>query len=208
MCFSAEASFTASAVLGIVGIALLKQTKKRSLLLLASFPLLFALQQFSEGILWTYLPSEETTSITTVAKFTFMAFAYMIWPIYVPLSLLLPEVNPQRRKIIEIALLCGTFFSFTFLFLEVAGLITTEVNLIGYSVRFTSDYLYFQLFYLLVLFIPFFISSLKGMKMYGFSIVGAFLFTQLFFSLYSISVWCFFSALISLSMFFILRRNG
>lgn len=54
MCFSATASFTASAVLGITGIATLRQVKFKSLIFLACLPLLFAIQQFNEGLIWLY----------------------------------------------------------------------------------------------------------------------------------------------------------
>ena len=57
MCFSAAASFTAGAVLTGIGVATLRKVEHPTYYLFASIPLLFAVQQFSEGVLWLTLPS-------------------------------------------------------------------------------------------------------------------------------------------------------
>ena len=55
MCFSASASFGAGIVLSSIGIATITKTQSRSQLSLAFIPLIFAVQQFSEGFLWLSL---------------------------------------------------------------------------------------------------------------------------------------------------------
>jgi hypothetical protein len=52
MCFSASASFIAGGSLSAVGVATLKQTKARTELPLAMIPLLFGVQQLTEGVIW------------------------------------------------------------------------------------------------------------------------------------------------------------
>jgi hypothetical protein len=52
MCFSAGASFGASAVLGAIGIVTLTKAKTTDQIPFASIPLLFAVQQAVEGTLW------------------------------------------------------------------------------------------------------------------------------------------------------------
>lgn len=82
MCFSAEASFTTAAVLTTIGFAGLKINFSRSQLFLAMIPLLFAIQQFFEGVLWLGL--ESTTfpiTILMLAKKIFLIFAFLVWPI-------------------------------------------------------------------------------------------------------------------------------
>ena len=59
MCFSAGASFAGGAVLSVVGIATQGKVRKPKQRLFAVIPLLFALQQFAEGILWITLKSGE-----------------------------------------------------------------------------------------------------------------------------------------------------
>jgi hypothetical protein len=63
MCFSATASFTAGATLSALGIATLTQIRSRRELLLGSFPLLFAIQQFIEGLVWLTI---DQTSLNTI----------------------------------------------------------------------------------------------------------------------------------------------
>ena len=48
MCFSAIASFTAAAIMADAGAVALKLKKKKTLILLAFVPILFALQQVSD----------------------------------------------------------------------------------------------------------------------------------------------------------------
>jgi hypothetical protein len=55
MCFSAGASFTAGVLLTFVGSETLRKVHKPSQLALASIPVFFAAQQFTEGVLWSTL---------------------------------------------------------------------------------------------------------------------------------------------------------
>ena len=58
MCFSATASFTAAAIVGSIGAVTLwkaARLRDRALLPIAAFPVLFALQQTVEGLLWLEL---------------------------------------------------------------------------------------------------------------------------------------------------------
>lgn len=51
MCFSASVSFSAGAVLSVIGVATLRQVKRPAEILFAATPILFALQQIAEGLL-------------------------------------------------------------------------------------------------------------------------------------------------------------
>ncbi len=55
MCFSPEASFTASAVITTVGIISLKKSQNTESKIMACIPLFFGLQQFAEGVVWLSL---------------------------------------------------------------------------------------------------------------------------------------------------------
>ena len=52
MCFSAGASFTASAVLAATGVTTLREVRSKRELPLALLPTIFSIQQFIEGLLW------------------------------------------------------------------------------------------------------------------------------------------------------------
>ena len=83
MCFSATASFTASALLTPVGLYALRRTYQSDprYLALAAFPLLFGIQQAIEGGLWLALEGRATLSTSTTAL-GFLFFAYLLWPIF------------------------------------------------------------------------------------------------------------------------------
>ena len=52
MCFSATASFSVGAILLGLGTLTLKAARRPPELVLAAIPLLFAIQQLSEGVIW------------------------------------------------------------------------------------------------------------------------------------------------------------
>ena len=52
MCFSATASFSAGAVLLGIGALTVKSSHRRREMPLAAIPLLFAIQQLTEGVIW------------------------------------------------------------------------------------------------------------------------------------------------------------
>ncbi|CAD5936782.1 hypothetical protein PCC9214_01658 [Planktothrix tepida] len=99
MCFSATASFTASLSLSVLGIATLTQTTSKNQLLLASFPLLFATQQFLEGMVWLNL-DHQSSLLYFIGAYGFLGFATGIWLILCPVSVYLLENNPLRKKVI------------------------------------------------------------------------------------------------------------
>ena len=55
MCFSATASFGASAVLGTLGVITVAKAKTKPQKFFGTIPLLFSIQQLTEGLLWVSL---------------------------------------------------------------------------------------------------------------------------------------------------------
>ena len=98
MCFSANASFTAGAVLTIIGVASVIKAPHRSQLLFAAIPLLFGVQQLAEGVLWLTLPNPDQVNTQKVFTYIFLFFAQVVWPVWVPIAFLLLEKNTNRRK--------------------------------------------------------------------------------------------------------------
>ncbi|PKR79803.1 hypothetical protein CW751_13310 [Brumimicrobium salinarum] len=89
MCFSAEASFIAGGALTVIGAATIKKTTQKSQLWFASIPLVFGVQQISEGILWLTLPHPEMIYTQRIATYIFIFFAQVIWPFIVPFGVLM-----------------------------------------------------------------------------------------------------------------------
>jgi hypothetical protein len=111
MCFSASASFGAGIVLSAIGIASLKKTKQPSQSFFASIPLLFAVQQITEGFLWLALKNPGYGFLLQPATYIFLAFAQIIWPTFVPLAIFLLEKKPNRLKTLRMLIGIGAIIS-------------------------------------------------------------------------------------------------
>ena len=83
MCFSATASFVTTAVLISLGCYALKNAFQfnKKYLVLAFIPLLFALQQFFEGLEWLCF-SYEQHQFLPILSLLYLFFAFFLWPAY------------------------------------------------------------------------------------------------------------------------------
>jgi hypothetical protein len=111
MCFSATASFTASAALATIGLLTLTKTKIRHEWMLASVPLLFAIQQLTEGLLWLALKRGVSFGPYWPTQ-VYALFVGVVWPILIPLGVLLTEPNRKRQLFVGIPLLLGIAIAF------------------------------------------------------------------------------------------------
>lgn len=194
MCFSATASFVASAGLGGVGVASVSKSTKRDFLL-ALAPLFFSLQQFLEGILWTV---DKSSMAATVFGYGFLFFAYLWWPVYIPLGVYLHEWSSRRRKWILLFLLLGIGISLYLLYTLISYPLVVSVD--GHHLVYSTDgslSLFGAVFYAVAIAGAFLVSSSPFVRAFGLltllSWIGAYMITQVSFA----SVWCFFAAIIS-----------
>ncbi|MFN3522785.1 MAG: DUF6629 family protein [Phenylobacterium sp.] len=98
MCFSASASFVAAAVTGAAGLACLARVRRPAEIPLAATPLIFAIQQAIEGLIWLRL-GHDPAAPTAGLALAFLVFAQVVWPIYAPLGVLLAEPEQRRRRL-------------------------------------------------------------------------------------------------------------
>ncbi|MCK7469206.1 MAG: hypothetical protein MZU91_14520 [Desulfosudis oleivorans] len=111
MCFSAGASFAGGIVIAAAGIATIRKVRKPSQMLFASIPLLFALQQFSEGVVWVTLRSGGNSTIQYAATLVFMVTALIVWPVLMPLAAFKMESIKIRKRILVAFLTAGVVVS-------------------------------------------------------------------------------------------------
>ena len=206
MCFSATASLIAGGVLSATGVLTLKQAKTKAELPFASIPLLFGIQQLIEGVVWLSFGNSALNSISTYA---YSIFSHVLWPIFVPASILLLEKDPVRRRILQvftgIGLAVGIYL-FYFIFLD--GVASQILN---HSVAYNSPHLYLPFVLTLYVFatcISFFISSNKIINTIGVVMIASFLIAGWFFSETFISVWCFFAAILSVLVYWYFKRKS
>jgi len=208
MCFSATASFGAGVVLTVIGVATLKKTHHPSQWLFACIPFFFGVQQMAEGLLWLSIPNPQYAGIQKPATFVFLFFAQVLWPLWIPIAVLLLEKNETNKQIQRVlvgaGVMVGSYLAYSLLRFHV------EAKITGHHIQYVQDYsvslrYYSYALYGLATILPPFFSHIRGMKMLGISVLVSYLITALFYDHYVLSVWCFFSSLISLSIYTILK---
>lgn len=209
MCFSATASFTAGTILSVVGIVTLTKVKQRTQIPFAAIPLLFGLQQLTEGVVWLTVNNTISPDWQWSFALAFLLFAQVIWPIWVSVAFLLPEVNPTRRKILWGILLLGVLLSLYHIYCYFNFPIAVNANAhhIDYLRKFpTKPGKIIAAIYVIVTLIPPFISSIKNMKLLGTIILLSFLLTVFFYREHLTSVWCLFAAVGSAIVFYVMHK--
>ena len=209
MCFSANASFVAGVAISTIGVVTLKKVQAPSQIVFASIPLIFGIQQISEGVLWLTILDPTYAGLQQFATYTFLVFARVVWPLWVPLAIFLLEFEGKRRKMEKILMLMGMGVSAYFIFTLVVE--PTEAIISGDHIFYKLDYpaslkLYSGIFYGIVTVVPLFISRFKRMWWLGAVIGISYIAAAYFFKHYAFSVWCFFAAVISMSVFFIMNE--
>ncbi|PIX61883.1 hypothetical protein COZ45_04430, partial [Candidatus Uhrbacteria bacterium CG_4_10_14_3_um_filter_41_21] len=193
--FSAPASFIASAAIGTVGIGTVKKAKKKEEYLLAFIPILFAIQQLIEGTQWLL---DKPSVCSDIAGYSFLFFAFLLWPFYVPLAFYLIEPNVKRKKILKLFAVAGAACSlFLFATLLINPLNIHEVqNSIAYGVNIPVG-LSGLLIYVIATSGSAMVSSFKMLQIFGILTLVFLILTLLSYSHALTSVWCFFSAILS-----------
>ncbi len=208
MCFSASASFGAAALLAGAGFVAIKKIESPKMLAFASVPFLFGVQQCSEGMLWLSFSNPKLASWHDSSMYIFLLISQVIWPTLAPLALWLIEPDKARKKLISYFVLIGGILSTYMLYC----LFVHEVSAIVESrhIRFTMHFPYRILHrgaYFLATVIPIFLSTMKWMKLLAVTMLGSLVFSFVAYTHYVISVWCFFAAILSVQVIFIIVQN-
>jgi hypothetical protein len=208
MCFSAQVSFGASAVLAVSGAVAIKKTQNPVQVFFAVIPLFFAIQQFAEGVLWLTFSNSDFESYRAVATKTFIFFAEAFWPAWVPLSIWMLEKNARRKNILFFFLLLGDAFSVYIIFCMFRFPVDAEV--IGHHLRYYLDFHFLHrtiasVWYCIPTVISCMVSTVKRMPLLGIIVGLSFIIAKIFFEYFQLSVWCFFAAILSVQIIFILN---
>ncbi|MGD1118726.1 MAG: DUF6629 family protein [Dehalococcoidales bacterium] len=207
MCFSAQASFTGGAVITAIGIATLAKAEKPAQIPFASIPLIFGIQQCAEGVLWITLRSDGYERLQNAATYIFLITALVIWPTMMPLSIrLMEKVKPRKiilAGLIAIGGLLSLYYAYCLLFYNV----TPQIQ--SFHINYVNDFpgaLVKTAFvvYMAAPIAPLFVSTVKRMWLFGILVTVSCIVTGIFFAQYLTSVWCFFAAMISITIYWVL----
>ena len=198
MCFSATASFTAGATLSVVGLLTVRQSQGRRELPLAVVPLLFGVQQLTEGVLWVSL-DRGLSQAQDWSTYVYTLFSHVLWPIFVPFAVLLVEATPSRRRALLGFLAAGLAVGLYLLFFLIRLPVTATVK--ENSIRYETPHFYIAavlVTYLLATCASPMVSSHRWINIFGmlalvFAGVAAAVSMATF-----VSVWCFYAAILSL----------
>jgi hypothetical protein len=216
MCFSATASFGAALVLIPAGIYCLKLANEldESYWALAVLPLMFGLQQMIEGGVWLALISGDAAS-ARVLSLGFLMFSHVIWLGWVGFSSYLTESSPHLQRLFLAIGVFGLALGLSMyvpLVLHAELLHTSIINhAIYYELTFVHDYFISQqvltAVYAAVILLPLMLSSDRYHRVLGMLVFVSGVLTWAFFGWVFVSVWCYFAALISLYLFFMIIRS-
>lgn len=199
MCFSATASFTTGTILLFTWIVTLYQVKHKSSILFASIPLIFGIQQIIEGLVWI---SFDSTFFHSVVVYMFVFIAYVFWPIYVPIAIFFIEKENFRRRILLFISALWTIV-WIYIFIHILYAWVTSIIIshsICYQVPISYPFVSFSLYFLSVC-LWIIVSSSQKIRIFGTSVLISFFIAHIFYPETSFSVWCFFSAALSIIIY-------
>ena len=209
MCFSAASSFSAGGILLAIGVVSIKNAKTATLRLFAAIPLIFAVQQLAEGALWLILSNADLVRWCRIPAYIFLIFAQVVWPLWVPLSVTLIEKNKTRKKILYFLFSIGVALS---LYLGYSLFISPmQIGIQGYHIHYDLDFPFANsrsvgILYFMPTVVSLLVSSDKNVRLLGVIIFISYIVTWFFFTNYILSVWCFFSAIISSMILYIVKQ--
>jgi hypothetical protein len=193
MCFSATASFSAAGILALAGVATLSKVRDGREAPLASVPLIFALQQGIEGLLWLTVPAGHPAGRSLATGFAILAL--IVWPMFIPLAIGLAEKAGTRRRVI---------LALTGPGLGVAGYSVFDIWQSPYMAWPAPHSLVYinnspfpwplMLAYLAATCAPPLLSSSPAIRWFGVVVTLGLAVTLGFFFVSLVSVWCFFAA--------------
>lgn len=208
MCFSPTASFVSAALIGAIGVATLRHVREPRTFLFAATPVLFALHQFTEGLVWLGLQGRIGPMGRDNAAFLFTLYAQGLLPFLMPLAVLLMEPAGWRRRIIfgltAIGAVAAIWDMYGLIFLP--SRVFVDHNSIAYRNVMTGS-LAISLLYILATCGALLLSSFRVVRWYGLVNVIALTIVQIVKAETFASVWCFYAALMSILLYWQFSRG-
>lgn len=223
MCFSSTASFTAAATLVPLGLLAVRAVRRSGLdgrLPLALTPLLFALQQASEGVLWLRLEhpglggaadsgaSGGGAALIGAAALLFLFFAYGLWPAWMPwvaLRFLESRLEPWRRLVLKGLGLLGLLLGLGLWLPLAIEPDRLELLVVNGSIHYAPTLLASGVIshglgtslYAVPVGLPLLLGPSARLRVCGVLLLLSFALAQLAYRYAFTSVWCYFAALLS-----------
>ena len=200
MCFSAMASFSAGAVLLGVGMLTLRSalaSQRRRDFPFAAIPLLFAVQQFIEAVIWLTF-RVDAPLLNSVMTHVYSFFSHVLWAVYVPLAVVLMEPAGWRHRALIALVVAGAAVGAYLLYILLAFPVVARPA--GQHIEYDSPHFFAAVtmtLYLLSTALSPLLSTHRMVGVFGALALLSFGAAYAFYATWFISVWCFFAALLS-----------
>ena len=208
MCYSPTASFASAALIGTIGVATLRFVRSPDTLLFAATPMLFALHQFTEGLVWLGLHGQIGPIGRDHASFLFTLYAQGVLPFLMPLAVTLMEPAGWRRKVMvgltAIGAVAAVWDAYGLIFLPTQVVIDHDA--IAYRNAMTASF-GISLLYILAACGSLLMSSFPVVRWYGILNVIALSIVEIVRAYAFASIWCFYAALMSVMLYWQFRRG-
>lgn len=201
MCFSATASFAAGGFLLGLGTLTIKSARHRREWAYAAIPLLFAIQQLTEGVVWLTF-NYDASWLNAIMTQIYSFFSHVLWPIYVPAAVMLIEPALTRRRMLLAVTAAGATVGLYLLYSMFQSPIVAQPT--GQHVEYISPHFFVALtmtMYLLSTTLSLLMSTHRSVQVFGSLVLLSFGVAYWFYAKWFISVWCFFAAVISMVVY-------
>ena len=206
MCFSAPASFVTGTALSVLGVATIRMTSRKAEIPLAMIPLLFGVQQLTEGMIWLSFRDESPLSNTTLT-FVYSLFSHVLWPIFIPFAVGRLENIPWRKKAVTACQIAGTAVGLYLLYIIIQFPVTSLV--LEKHIAYDSPHFYIvtvMLLYLIATCASSLFSSSRVIQVFGGLSLATFIAAYAIHAATFFSVWCFFAAMLSFIIYCYFRQ--
>ena len=219
MCFSTTASFASAAILIPAGLVCLNKARKlpKPYWAFALFPIIFGIQQALEGGVWWALNANgDNTETLRLSALGFLFFSHLFWLTWVPYSSYLTETILKRKSMFMLIALVGTVFGLSIFspFILYPNWLT--ISIINHAIEYQTTLVYDSFLpkdavtavYLLIITIPLIGSCDRHQNILGGLIAVSMVVSLIFFNFAFISVWCYFAAVISLYIYYMIATKA
>jgi len=183
-------------VLTTVGVLTIGKTRSKSEIPFAAIPLIFGVQQAVEGMIWLYPVGPSVVHSCMTTDFSFIS--HVFWPVFIPVAVLLIEKVQWRRRALEVFMCVGFVMGLWLLYLFMT--VPMHAVILNHSINYVSSHSYSiaeQYLYLVAACLCCLFSSHRYVNLFGLLVFFSAVLTSVFWSVTFVSVWCFFSAIVS-----------
>jgi hypothetical protein len=207
VCFSVEADLLVGGALLPVGVLALREVRHRREVPFAALPLLFALHQLVESLVWAGAVDDVGAKVQDGAALVYVLFALPVLPTLVPVAVLLLEPHGSRLRVAPFVGV-GVVVSTYLLVAVLEGPVVIDVlpYAIGYQVGLTNS-LWWAVLFVVAVIGPSLLSGYRSIVVFGVvNLVGLVAVGVLYLEAFA-SLWCVYAAVTSLLILVHLRRR-